>query len=99
MNLSDERWQLIVRYGGIAAGIVVFASVYLVVRNWELYRHASQAEMQFQRFVTGQQTLQGVLQELAARASSDAGLAEVFRRAQQSAAAGAAGVPATGGQP
>lgn len=90
MKLTENNFQMIVRYGGIALLVSGIASVYLVMRHVELYRDAARADQQYQIMALRQQALQGVLQDFVARANSDPGLAEILQRGQIIVAAPAA---------
>jgi hypothetical protein len=52
------------------------------MRHVEVYRDASKTELRVQQFVAQQQILQTVLQEFAARATTDPDIAGIFKKAQ-----------------
>lgn len=97
MRLTEQNFQLAVKYGGIAMIVGVVLSMYMVMRNVELFRDLSRAEQQFQQITLKQQIMQGLLQELQMHAVTNAQAAEVFRKSQ--AAAQAASRPATTKEP
>jgi len=80
--MNEKMFQVAVKYGGIALAVCVVLNIWVVMRHVEIYRDATRADAQFQQLLIQQQALQGVLQEFAARASSDTEIAAIFRRAQ-----------------
>jgi hypothetical protein len=88
--VTENNFQAAVKYGSVALGISVILNIWVVMRNVEVYRDAARAEAQFQRLVSQEQILQGVLQDFAARSQSDPQIAEIFRRAQAVGSSGAA---------
>lgn len=82
MKITAENFQLAVKYGGVAVAVSAVACVYMVLRNVELYRKASVAEIELQKSILGQQMMQGALQDLQAQSASDPRVAEIFRKVQ-----------------
>jgi hypothetical protein len=80
--MNEKTFQALVRYGSILIAVGLILNVWVVMRHVEVYRDASKAEMKFQKLMVQQQALQGVLQEFAARASTDPEIAGIFKRAQ-----------------
>lgn len=80
--MNERTFQAAVRYGGIALAICIILNIWVVMRHVEIYRDASRADIQFQQLATQQQVVQGLLQEFAARASTDAEIAGIFKKAQ-----------------
>src|ERR1035437_1255073 len=80
--MNEKTFQAVVRYGPIALGLCLLVNVWAVMRYREIYRDAIKAEVQVQQAAGGEQIAQGVLQEFAARASSDTHIAAIFRQAQ-----------------
>jgi hypothetical protein len=80
--MNERTFQAAVKYGGIALAICIILNIWVVMRHVEIYRAKSRADIQFQQLATQQQVFQGLLQEFAARASSDAEIASIFKKAQ-----------------
>jgi hypothetical protein len=80
--MNERTFQAAVRYGGIALAICIILNIWVVMRHVEIYRDASRADIQFQQLATQQQVVQGLLQEFATRASTDAEIAGIFKKAQ-----------------
>ena len=80
--MNEKTFQMIVKYGPIALGLCLLLNIWTVMRYWEVYRDAVKVEVQLQQVQTGEQIMQGTLQEFAARAGSDPHIAEIFRQAQ-----------------
>ena len=81
-TMNEKTFQALVRYGSIVIAACVILNVYLVMRHVEIYREAVKMDAGFQQLVLKQQALQNVLQEFAARASTDPEIAAVFKKAQ-----------------
>lgn len=80
--MTDSRFQMVVKYGGVALLISGVLNIWVVMRNVEVYRDAARVDAQFQQLASQHQAMQGVVQEFAQRAATDAGVAEVLARAQ-----------------
>ena len=80
--MNERTFQAAVKYGGIVLALCLILNVWVVMRHVEIYRDAGRADAQFQQLATQQQLLQAVLQDFAARASSDAEIANIFKKAQ-----------------
>jgi hypothetical protein len=80
--MNERTFQAAVKYGGIVLALCLILNVWVVMRHVEIYRDAGRADAQFQQLATQQQLVQVVLQEFAARASSDAEIASIFKKAQ-----------------
>lgn len=87
--MTEQRFQDIVRYGGIALALGVVLNIWAVMRHFEVYRDAARAERQAQGMALREQILQGVVKDFAARADSDPHITEIFKKAQSMSAAGA----------
>jgi hypothetical protein len=90
--VTEQRFQDIVRYGGIALGLGVVLNIWVVMRHFEIYRDAARTDGQVQQMMLREQILQGVVKDFAARENSDPNIAEIFKKAQTMSAAGA-GLP------
>lgn len=80
--MNEKTFQALVRYGSILIGVCLILNVWVVMRHVEVYRDASKAEVRLQQLMAQQQALQSVLQEFAARASTDPEITGIFKRAQ-----------------
>jgi hypothetical protein len=80
--MNEKTFQALIRYGSILVGVCLILNVWVIMRHVEVYRDASKAELRVQQLVAQQQVLQTVLQEFAARASTDADIAGIFKKAQ-----------------
>ena len=80
--MNEKTFQALVRYGSIVIAVCLILNVWVVMRHVEVYRDMSKAELRLQQMMTQQQVLQNVLQEFASRASTDADIAGIFKRAQ-----------------
>lgn len=97
--MTEKNFQVAVQYGSIVLGISVIFNIYVVMHYVEVYRDAMRADAQVQQMALRAQAIQGVLQDFAARASTDPQIARIFKQAQGAASAAAAGQPpATVGQ-
>jgi hypothetical protein len=81
-TMNEKTFQALVRYGSILVGICLILNVWVVMRHVEVYREASKADVRVQQLMAQQQVFQTVLQEFAARASTDADIAGIFKKAQ-----------------
>jgi hypothetical protein len=82
MQLSEQRFRAISRYGGIALAVSVMLNVYFVMRHFEVYRDAVRADRQVQMLVQQQPVIQATLQEFVNRAGTDAQVREILDRHQ-----------------
>jgi hypothetical protein len=80
--MNEKTFQAIIRYGAIALAIGIIVNIWAVMRNVEIFRDASRSAVQLQQLMLQQQIFQVILQEFAARASSDTEIAAIFKRAQ-----------------
>jgi uncharacterized membrane protein YeiB len=80
--MNEKTFQALIRYGSIVLAACLILNVWAIMRHVEVYRDASKAEVRVQQLVAQQQVLQTVLQEFAARASTDADIAAIFKKAQ-----------------
>jgi len=80
--MNEKNFQMVVKVGPIVLGLCLLLNIWGVMRYREIYRDAVKAEVQLQQAEAGQQAAQGVLQEFAARSTSDAHIAEIFKQAQ-----------------
>jgi hypothetical protein len=80
--MNEKTFQALIRYGGILVAVCLILNVWVVMRHIEVYRDASRTEFRLQQLLAQQQVLQTVLQEFAARASTDADIAGIFKKAQ-----------------
>ncbi len=73
-----------VKLGALLLMLSTLGNVYLLLRHREVYRDASRREVEAQQqavvLTLQQQAFDGVLREFAARAPSEAGIAEIFQR-------------------
>ena len=97
--MNEKTFQALVKYGGVVLAVCLILNVWAVMRHVEVYSDASHAAEQFQQLATQQQIFQGLLQEFAARASSDAQIAEIFKQAQVMGSATTDAVPAQSSKP
>lgn len=86
--MNEKNFQMVVKFGPIVLGLCLLLNIWGVMRYREIYRDAVKAEVQLQQAEAGQQAAQGVLQEFAGRANSDAHIAEIFKQAQAQSAIG-----------
>ena len=80
--MNEKTFQAVVKYGSVVVAICLILNIWVVMRHVEVYRDAARTDIQFQQLATQQQIFQGLLQEFAARASSDTQIAEIFKQAQ-----------------
>ena len=80
--MTEKHFQAAVQYGSIVLGISVIFNIYVVMRHVEVYRAATRADAQVQQMVLRDQAIQGLLQDFAARANTDAQIAQIFKQAQ-----------------
>jgi hypothetical protein len=85
--MNEKTFQAVVKYGTVALALCLILNIWVVMRHVEVYRDATRAMVQFQQLATQQQIFQGLLQEFAARASTDTQIAEIFKQAQAMATA------------
>ena len=97
--MNERTFQAVVKYGSIVLAICLILNLWVVMRYVEVYRDWSRAAIQFQQLATQQQIFQGLLQEFAARASSDAQIAEIFKQAQAMGSATTGAAPAQSNAP
>jgi hypothetical protein len=84
--MTDQRFQDIVRYGGIALVVCVVLNIWVVMRHFEVYRDAVRVDRQAQEMMLREQILQGVVKDFAARANSDPQIGEIFKKAEAASA-------------
>ena len=80
MNVTEKNFEAVVKFGGMALAVSVVLNLYLVMRNREVYRDQVRTELGYQQAVVKAQALEGVIREFAARAATDANIAEILRR-------------------
>jgi len=80
--MNEKTFQALIRYGSILVGVCLILNVWVVMRHVEVYREASKADVRVQQLVAQQQLLQSLLQDFATRASTDADIAGIFKKAQ-----------------
>lgn len=80
MKLIESNFGAIVRYGGIVLVISVVASVYLVMRHYELSRSVRETNQKLQEVSLNQQSLQSLFREFGARAGNDQNIAQILIR-------------------
>ena len=80
--MSEKNFQMVVKYGPIVLGLCLLLNIWSVMRYREVYRDSVKSEVQVQQLAMGEQIAQAVLQDFAARANSDAHIAEIFKQAQ-----------------
>jgi type IV secretory pathway TrbD component len=80
--VTENSFQTAVNCGSVALVACVVLNIWVVMRNVEVYRDATRADVKFQQLAVREQVLRSVLQDFAARANSDPQIAEIFRRAQ-----------------
>ena len=84
MKLTDRNFQTAVKLGALLLILSTLGNVYLLLRHREVYRDASRREVEVQQqgavLTLQQQAVEGVLREFAARAPTEAGIAEIFQR-------------------
>jgi hypothetical protein len=80
--MNEKTFQALIRYGSILIAACLILNVWVVMRHVEVYRDASKTELQLQQLMAKQQLVQTILQEFAARASTDADIAGIFKKAQ-----------------
>lgn len=80
--MNEKTFQALIRYGSILVGVCLILNVWVVMRHVEVYREASKADVRVQQLVAQQQLLQALLQDFATRASTDADIAAIFKKAQ-----------------
>ncbi len=97
--MNERIFQAVVKYGSVVVAICLILNMWVVMRYVEVYRDAARADAQFQQLAAQQQVIQGVLAEFAARASSDAQIAEIFKQAQVMGSATTGAAPAQSSQP
>jgi hypothetical protein len=84
--VTEQRFQDIVKYGGIALGLCVVLNIWVVMRHFEVYRDAARTDRQVQQMALREEILQGVAKDFATRANSDPHINEIFKKAQTAAA-------------
>jgi len=87
--VTEKTFQKSVQYGGIALGVCVVLNIWVVMRHVEVYRDATRSEAAVQRMMLQDQILQGVVQDFSTRASGDAHITEILKKAQALATSGA----------
>ena len=97
--MNEKTFQTVVKYGSVVLAIGLILNVWVVMRHVEVYHDATRADAQFQQLATQQQIFQSLLQEFAARASTDPQIAEIFRQAQAMGSATTGAAPAQSNQP
>ena len=97
--MNENTFQTVIKYGSVVLAVCLILNIWVVMRHVEVYRDASRADAQFQRMVAQQQIFQSLLQDFAARASSDPQIAEIFKQAQAMGSAPTAAAPAPANQP
>lgn len=97
--MNEKTFQAVVKYGSVVLAICLILNVWVVMRHVEVYRDAARTDTQFQQLAAQQQIFQGLLQDFAARASSDAQIAEIFKQAQAMASAPTGAAPAQSSEP
>jgi len=91
--MNENTFQTVIKYGSVVLAVCLILNIWVVMRHVEVYRDASRADAQFQ------QIFQSLLQDFAARASSDPQIAEIFKQAQAMGSAPTAAAPAPANQP
>ena len=92
--MNERTFQAVVKYGSVVLAICLILNIWVVMRHVEVYREAARMDNQFQQLAAQQQVFQGLLQEFAARASSDTQIAEIFKQAQAMGSATTGAAPA-----
>ena len=82
MTITENKFQNVVKYGGIVLGLMAILNVFLVLRYREAYRDRGDAERQFQQAAVQEQTYEGVLQAMLQLAPKDPQVAELLRKYQ-----------------
>ena len=82
MKLTEQNFQTAVKVGGAVLCISAIASLYLVMRNREVYRDQVRADVVFQQAVSERQVFESLLRELAVKANTDPAIAGIFQRYQ-----------------
>jgi hypothetical protein len=90
--MNEKTFQAVIKYGSVVLAVCLILNIWVVMRHVEVYRDATRVDGQFQQLLTQQQVFQSLLQEFAAKASTDPQIAEIFKQAQ-SMAGGATGAP------
>ena len=80
--MNEKTFQAAVKYGSVVLALCLILNIWVVMRHVEVYRDAARLDAQFQQLVAQQQVFQSLLQDFAARASSDPQIAEIFKQAQ-----------------
>jgi hypothetical protein len=80
--VTENNFQTAVKCGSVALVACVVLNIWVVMRNVEVYRDATRADVKLQQLAVREQVLRAVLQDFAARANSDPQIAGIFRRAQ-----------------
>jgi flagellar biosynthesis protein FliP len=94
-QVTEKNFQAAVQYGSIVLGISVIFNIYVVMHYVEVYRDATRSDLQVQQMAVREQAIQGVLQDFAARSTTDPQIAQIFKQAQAQAQAAATAAAAT----
>ena len=97
--MNEKTFQAVVKYGSIVLAICLILNIWVMMRHVEVYRDATRADAQFQQLAAQQQVFQSLLQDFAARASTDAQIAEIFKQAQAVGSAPTGAAPTRPNQP
>lgn len=86
--MNEQRFQQVVKFGGVAVLLSVVGNLYFVMRNWEVHRDAAKWERQAQVMTVKTQIMETVLREFSARAGSDRNIAQILSKHQTPATNG-----------
>jgi hypothetical protein len=89
--VTEQRFQEVVRYGGMALAVGIVFNIWVVMRHFEVYRDAVRVDRQAQEMALREQILQGVVKDFATRVNSDPHISEIFKQAEAASAPSAAG--------
>jgi hypothetical protein len=82
--MTEQRFELVVRWGKVLLVAGVIANLYLVMRYREICRDSAQLDQRYPQqlavFNAETYALQAVLRDFASRAATDPGIAEILRR-------------------
>jgi len=82
MTITEDKFQNVVRYGGIVLILMAILNVFLVLKYRETYRDRGDAERQFQQVALQEQSYEGVLQTMVQLAPKDPQVADILRKYQ-----------------
>ncbi|HUI07068.1 MAG TPA: hypothetical protein VL486_08680 [Verrucomicrobiae bacterium] len=97
--MNEKTFQAVVKYGSVVLAVCLILNIWVVMRHVEVYRDATRADAQFQQLAVQQQVFQSLLQDFAARATTDPQIAEIFKQAQAMANVPAGAAPMESNQP